>query len=516
MVEKLRIVEDVPSTVYCSQTNGNDTTGDGSYYNPFATIQKAVDEIGDNEHRVIIVDDNENCSPQYVTLPDTSVYRSCSIFAHSGILVWYGGITTLTVGNNWSVTLNNIYVGDLVESVGCTWAEVFMEEGQLASTINVPNITLLILGTFLTNTPTANTLGGYAWNTLTQETVFFTPINGVDIDNHVSRHEYGGDDEIDPANIGEYGVAELDAGGQVTADPKAHATSHEKGGADEIDIEDLMYDSGNTKNWLTLLQDGSGGVVFSAPIKHISQASEPTLDANQLALWTDTDDENRNWLVYNDGSIQMKVELGAHAKDHASSHESAGGDAITIVESQISDLDHTDTDAIHDNVAGEISALAEKASPVDADLVLIEDSEDGNNKKKVQLSNISGGGGTFGSEFAETSVDAEDTNTTTTQEDRIDYTTASLTAGQKYRVSYYFEGKVANPGEKADFTFIVDGTTRGACEVKDDYYVAQSGFYYYTPGSTGTKSIKIGYNVGSGTTGTAYIRNARVEIWRVA
>jgi hypothetical protein len=52
-----------------------------------------------------------------------------------------------------------------------------------------------------------------------------------------------------------------------------------------------------------------------------------------------------------------------------------------------------DPDAIHDNVAGEISALTEKASPVNADLVLIEDSAAGNVKKKAQLGNLPGGGG---------------------------------------------------------------------------------------------------------------------------
>lgn len=62
-------------------------------------------------------------------------------------------------------------------------------------------------------------------------------------------------------------------------------------------------------------------------------------------------------------------------------------------EDDITDLDHTDADAIHDNVAGEINAITEKASPVDADLVVIEDSEDSNNKKKVQVGNLPGGSG---------------------------------------------------------------------------------------------------------------------------
>jgi hypothetical protein len=53
----------------------------------------------------------------------------------------------------------------------------------------------------------------------------------------------------------------------------------------------------------------------------------------------------------------------------------------------------SDADAIHDNVAAEISAITEKATPVSADLILIEDSADSNNKKKVQIGNLPGGGG---------------------------------------------------------------------------------------------------------------------------
>lgn len=52
-----------------------------------------------------------------------------------------------------------------------------------------------------------------------------------------------------------------------------------------------------------------------------------------------------------------------------------------------------DADAIHDNAAGEIAAVTEKASPVSADLLLIEDSADSNAKKRVQIGNLPGGGG---------------------------------------------------------------------------------------------------------------------------
>ncbi|KPK01861.1 MAG: hypothetical protein AMK71_04115, partial [Nitrospira bacterium SG8_35_4] len=50
-----------------------------------------------------------------------------------------------------------------------------------------------------------------------------------------------------------------------------------------------------------------------------------------------------------------------------------------------------DSDAIHDNVDGEINAIANKASPVGADILVIEDSEASYAKKKVSITNLPGG-----------------------------------------------------------------------------------------------------------------------------
>lgn len=51
---------------------------------------------------------------------------------------------------------------------------------------------------------------------------------------------------------------------------------------------------------------------------------------------------------------------------------------------------------VHTNVAGEIAGVAAKGTPVDDDLLLIEDSEAGNAKKRVLLSDLPGGGGGSG------------------------------------------------------------------------------------------------------------------------
>lgn len=85
--------------------------------------------------------------------------------------------------------------------------------------------------------------------------------------------------------------------------------------------------------------------------------------------------------------------------DHVSQKATpADADRILIEDSEdsfskklveMSDID--DADAIHDNVAGEISAITEKATPVNADLIIIEDSAASNAKKKAQLGNLPGG-----------------------------------------------------------------------------------------------------------------------------
>lgn len=53
----------------------------------------------------------------------------------------------------------------------------------------------------------------------------------------------------------------------------------------------------------------------------------------------------------------------------------------------------TDGSAIHDNEANEIAVITEKTTPVGADMILIEDSEDGNKKKMVQITNLPSSGG---------------------------------------------------------------------------------------------------------------------------
>lgn len=93
------------------------------------------------------------------------------------------------------------------------------------------------------------------------------------------------------------------------------------------------------------------------------------------------------------GEIHIIVEKGSPvAADELVIEDSAASYAKKRV--QIGNLPTgIDPDAIHDDVANEISAIAEKAVPLaNADLLIIEDSEASYVKKKVQIGSLPSGG----------------------------------------------------------------------------------------------------------------------------
>lgn len=108
-----------------------------------------------------------------------------------------------------------------------------------------------------------------------------------------------------------------------------------------------------------------------------------TLTSGDLLIFIDTSNANgpRKTVIGNIGTGLFNND-GTYA---TASH--------THTESDISDLNHNDVNAIHDNVAGEISAVTLKVTPVSADIILIEDSEDTNNKKRVTVGSLGIGGG---------------------------------------------------------------------------------------------------------------------------
>lgn len=70
--------------------------------------------------------------------------------------------------------------------------------------------------------------------------------------------------------------------------------------------------------------------------------------------------------------------------------------AVGSLRKRVADLEGlvgTDEDAIHDNVADEIHQIALKGTPISSDVLIIEDSADLWNKKRITLTSLPGGGG---------------------------------------------------------------------------------------------------------------------------
>jgi len=92
----------------------------------------------------------------------------------------------------------------------------------------------------------------------------------------------------------------------------------------------------------------------------------------------------------------------------------------------------TDINAIHDNVAGEIALIAAKTTPADTDYLLIEDSENSDNKKRLQIGNLPGGAPLADTAPVNVTKAAASAGTATSasrQDHKHDVTTAAPPAG---------------------------------------------------------------------------------------
>ena len=91
-----------------------------------------------------------------------------------------------------------------------------------------------------------------------------------------------------------------------------------------------------------------------------------------------------------EADIQHDNLQGIVANEHLDWTADLGATNINVANLPV--LDGLDTSAIHDDTANEISALVEKVTPHNDDIVIIEDSEAAYVKKKVKASKFGGGG----------------------------------------------------------------------------------------------------------------------------
>ena len=190
--------------------------------------------------------------------------------------------------------------------------------------------------------------------------------------------------------------------------------------------------------------------------------------------------------------------------------------AHTHLEADITDLSHVDPTAIHDDVANEISAIADKAAPVAADILIIEDSEAAGVKKKVSISNLPGGGASV--------IEHEDSDESTSAKGSTAYGTAKLASPHVYPAGDYIitwsiEINSDSTGKVVDAEIRLDGTPIGEHHVDvgtvADAFDGKSGFLKTTL-TAANHDIDIFWRLNPAPTGaTARIRRVRIAVYKV-
>ncbi len=139
-------------------------------------------------------------------------------------------------------------------------------------------------------------------------------------------------------------------------------------------------------------------------------------------------------------------------------------------------------------------------------------------------SNLTGIAATFGSQYYsdETLAEADTTNTSSggAQNPRADITTSSIPSGT-YRIGWSLEWKASSQDYRwngrvrvDDSTNIMEMASEPAKENKDEWR-AIGGFGNQTFGSSGAHTVEMDW-WSENSSGTAYIRKARIEFWRVS
>lgn len=263
-------------------------------------------------------------------------------------------------------------------------------------------------------------------------------------------------------------------------------------------------------------------------------------------------------------------------------------DVNTFSNAFLNEVTDLDNHAIRDDTQGQIAGITLKGAPIGADVILIEDSADSNNKKSIAISSLPTGGGphasthengggdeisvaglsgvladdqtpanhdtakltsgtlddarvaesnvtqhqaalsitesqisdldhssVFGSGYEYAESEAESTSTSDTLADKVTLVTASLAAGD-YKFSYSCEMQNSNAGGNVQIEVLDGATVIGQAMIEPDNgtnYYMQSGFKMLSSIS-GVRTLKIQFAQNS--TGTARIRKARVEIFRVS
>lgn len=131
---------------------------------------------------------------------------------------------------------------------------------------------------------------------------------------------------------------------------------------------------------------GAGTNAHSAIDTHLASTNNPhSTTKAQVGLSNVTDDAQLKRAAGDFATFTEKAAPVSADLLLIEDSETPGGTKKKV---QAGNLPGYDANAIHKNVAAEISGITEKAAPVDADLLVIEDSAASNAKKRVQAGNL--------------------------------------------------------------------------------------------------------------------------------
>ncbi len=172
-------------------------------------------------------------------------------------------------------------------------------------------------------------------------------------------------------------------------------------------------------------------------------------------------------------------------------------------------------DRVFTEGSNEINLLSDSTAVENADLLMIEDSSDGFAKKKVTVVDFLPESPIFGTQFQQTKDDTESSTTSTTFQQKLRMTTTSLPSGS-YRIGFYLETRQSNSADAVEWQVELNDTTILATaeqEPDDPNDLFSYGGHDYRTLS-GVNTIDIDWRQQRGS--TAYIRRARLELWRVS
>jgi hypothetical protein len=336
--------------------------------------------------------------------------------------------------------------------------------------------------------------------------------------------------EKDAAN----GYAGLSAASKIASSAMpTHASTHQTSGSDTVDHNSLVNYSAN---------------------RHIDHTAVSISTSGGLQGGGDISATRTISPVYGTGTGTVCQGNDSRLSDartptaHATSHKSAGGDSIKLDELaactdvttlNVSTAAHgltpklpndgtkyldgvgtwtipaggTDVNAIHKNVAAEISTVIAKTALAYADLMLLEDSADSNVKKSATLENILP---KFGRDYQTAVSLARSTTTSQTPQTKVTLTTGALTG--TYRIGWCAAVDAAQ--EKLVHARLYNNTDAALVGVDKVAYSHRAacvwsvgGFAEVTfSGSAKTFYLQYASNAGD----TVGIADARIELWRVS